>query len=142
LRRGLRAPRYGRFPAEREFVGKKMAHAAVIHHQQNDIGIGSANLEPNASTFHLHRGGSRPADAIRFAADAESTAILLTDDEPDLLHPRYDDNAFGPFEQVMRNSVIGGVHHAVDCVSRSVKTIGNFDLPVGAPGELQSARQP
>ena len=71
-----RARRDSCFSAEREFVEQEVFHSAIVHDEQRNIRLGSADLKPETSTFYLHRGRGAPTRATCPAAYREPAAIF------------------------------------------------------------------
>src|SRR5665213_4634000 len=97
-----------------------MPHSAVVHDQQDDIRFRSTNLKTETTTFHADSGGGAPTRAIVLPARGETTTIFRADNKPGLLHPRHDDHAMGLIEQILRDTLIGSMHHIDDRIGRGV----------------------
>src|ERR1017187_5786693 len=107
-----------------------MLHSAVVHHEQHNIRLRSANLKPDTSTFNPHRGRRAPARATRSTAYREPAAILRTEDEAGLFHARHDNEAFRLVEQILRDTFIGSPHHIGQRFGRSVQPVVDLDFSV------------
>jgi hypothetical protein len=81
-------------------------HSAIVHNEQRNIGIRSADLKPETTAFYLHRGRSAPARGTRAAAYGEPSAIFPAENESGLFHAWNDNHAFRLVEQILGDTVI------------------------------------
>ena len=125
-----RARRRGCISADRELVGQEVPHSAIIHHEQNNICLRSANLKPDTSAFNPHRGRGAPARATAPAAHREPAAILRAEDESGLFHARHDNDAVRFVEQILRDALIGSPHHIGQRFGRSIQPVVDLDFSV------------
>ena len=88
-----------------------MFHATVIHHEQNHIGLRSADLESEAAAFLAHRGRSAPSGATFAAAHGESAAVFRAEDESGFFHTRHHHDAFRLIQKILGDSFIRRMHH-------------------------------
>src|SRR5579862_2268896 len=100
-----------------------MLHSALVHYEQNNIRLRSANLESHTAPFNPHGRRCTPTRAAVPAAYRESPAVLRAEDESGLFHARYDHHAMRLVEQILRNALVSGPHHVVQRVGRSVQPI-------------------
>ena len=105
-----RARRNGRIGAKLNFVFSQSDHTVPIHHQQDQIRIGPADLETEAAAFHPNGRRSAPAFTVFMPALRESTPVLSADYEGGLLHAGNNHYALGLCQQILRYALIGRSH--------------------------------
>src|SRR5580698_2804259 len=103
--------RYFRTTAQRELTLQKPIHPLLIHDQHNDVSLRAAYLPSDAAAFDPHSRGSSPTGIISFPANNETLAILASDYEGRLLHTRHDNDTVSVFKQILRDTLVGGLHH-------------------------------
>src|SRR5262249_48012294 len=59
--------------------------AAIIHHEQHNVGFRSADLESKAAAFHTNSGGRMEAAIARATASHKALTEFAADDESALL---------------------------------------------------------
>ena len=107
-----------------------MLHSAIVHHEQNNIRLRSANLKPETPTFRPHRSRGAPACAIVATAYRESAAFLRAENESGLFHARNDHDAMRLIDQILGDAFIGSPHHVGQRVGRSVQPVVDLDCSV------------
>ena len=126
-----------RIRAYRKFALKKFFHAALVHHQEHHVGLGTADLKSHAAAFHANSGRRRPTPAGP-AAEHESLAILGAHNESGLLYSGHHYQAFGLAEQVLRNSFIRRGHdfgHRVGCRIQPLASVRGAEQQTGTQSE-------
>jgi hypothetical protein len=113
LRRGLPAygtGRYGSISTPCEFALQKMLHSAVVHHQHDDIGGLSADLEAKTATLNAHRRRRSPPHSGFIPAHGVTPAILAAYTDGAALHPWNDYDALGLTQKLFRNALFRCAH--------------------------------
>src|SRR5579872_1028686 len=131
---GLRIPANrsrggGGIGADGELIGHQLIHSALAHHDQDDIGGLSAQLQSEASAFDLHSGWRAPTPA-GFTAGSEPATVLAAHYKRGLLQTWNHDNALRFVEHRLRDSLIGHSHHFTYYSSRIPQSlVGRGLLP-------------
>src|SRR6185312_6002165 len=77
------------------------------HH--DDIGGLAADLQAPAASAHLDEHGRAPL--LKVAANGHALAVGAAEDKGEVLLAGHDGDAFGSLQDLLRNSLVRGVHH-------------------------------
>jgi len=106
-------------------------HPAVVHDQQDDVRLGSTNLEPDAAPFDTHGGRSAPARSTVLAAYRETASILCAENESSLLHAGDDHYAVGLVEEILGDAFVVSMHHFGQRVGGGIQPVIDLDFSIG-----------
>src|SRR5688572_19639964 len=97
----------GPFTANGELAAlHELFGTGLVHHQHDDVGFASADLEAEATALKSDRGGSRPSGTLSLPAICDTDPILTTDDKTTFLHPGNDRHAARLGDQLTGDALV------------------------------------